>query len=839
MALIHQLFDTKFNPKIKKNDRLTRLITIKNELNHYIKNVQSLTDDQVLRRFRSICQACTRSNAYIKSEEDALSFKFKCDEIFAMQTPIPYRETFVFDANLEGVHIRFGAVARGGLRWSNRLDDYRTEVLGLVKTQQTKNAVIIPVGSKGGFVIKTPQSPTFDDGIAQYKRFISAMLQLADNIESGKKKLTKNLVTYDDFDPYFVVAADKGTATFSDFANKVSMTNNFWLGDGFASGGEHGYDHKKVGITAKGAWECTKLHFKAMDKDPEKDVISVVGIGDMSGDVFGNGMLLSKSISLVAAFNHIHIFIDPTPSPAKSWKERQRLFKSPGSSWKDYKGISAGGGVFDRSAKEIKCTPEMKALFGLTEATISGEALIQAILQAEVDLLWFGGIGTYIKSSTESHIDVGDPANNSVRVNADTVKAKVIGEGANLGITQKARIDYEALGGRINTDAIDNSAGVNMSDYEVNIKILLSEFQQRKTIKSFQHRNQILEDATAEVTDLVLTNNRSQHNLISIDQYRSKSQPFLIDHTISSLIRIGRLNHIDEQIPTSKERQELYRLNQPLPRCVLAKVQAYTKMQIKDALSQSSLFKGDLFDAMYINYFPKFIQSLGSTKTFPNHRLKNDIIITELTNYFVGTFGCATFETLTFSNQIPIDQAIHNITILERIFNTRETREALLNSNIQNYSDIFKLNRNILLALLTCHLSQIELSEKQIQSHQKSQSKNEFSNIPIPLQCLLFKFKPTTFTKRIHELESTFGFISNFNQLCELSIESHVMHSQKLANLSDMISSLIDLLSMPQKQFDSFIAEPNQHLFSLTQQSDLLPSLYLYVFHLRKKIDLL
>ena len=522
------LFILKFDPNISKIKRDKEINQCNNFLNKYIKDVVQIVDDQVLRRLLSIVLSCVRTNVFIKDADQPLSFKFQCDQIFGMQTPIPFRETFVFDYSLEGVHIRFGEVARGGLRWSTRLDDYRTEVLGLVKTQQTKNAVIIPVGSKGGFVIKnTLKSTDYHVGVSEYQRFITAMLQLTDNYKKDKPSVTKNLICYDEFDPYFVVAADKGTATFSDYANTVSLSKGFWLGDGFASGGAHGYDHKKVGITARGAWECTKLHFKSLKKDPEKDVLKVVAVGDMAGDVFGNGMLLSKSIHLVGAFNHRHIFIDPAPDSKKSWQERQRLFKLKESSWLDYKIISKGGGIFNRSSKAIKCSPQIKTMFNITASTISGEDLIKKLLESNVDLIWFGGIGTYIKSSTESHIDVGDPANNNVRVNSNAVKAAVISEGANLAITQKGRIEYELFGGKINTDAIDNSAGVNMSDYEVNIKILLSTFKSQKIITSETARNSILEKATDEVTSLVLNNNIEQHNLISMDQIHRNRLNFL------------------------------------------------------------------------------------------------------------------------------------------------------------------------------------------------------------------------------------------------------------------------------------------------------------------------
>ncbi|MEC8677703.1 MAG: NAD-glutamate dehydrogenase domain-containing protein, partial [Candidatus Margulisiibacteriota bacterium] len=819
-----------------KKDRLSKIISITNHLNKYIKSVQNITEDQILRRLLSIVLACVRTNYFFKASDEALSFKFDCKDIFGIQTPVPYRETFVFDSALEGVHIRFGAVARGGLRWSDRLDDYRTEVLGLVRTQQTKNAVIIPVGSKGGFVIKKG-STSYDDGVFQYQRFITAMLQLADNIVNGKPQINSNRVAYDDFDPYFVVAADKGTATFSDFANGVSESQNFWLGDGFASGGAQGYDHKKVGITAKGAWECTKLHFKSMQQNPEEDVVTVAGVGDMSGDVFGNGMLLSKSIKLVAAFNHMHIFIDPNPNPLASWKERQRLFKKDRSVWTDYKGISKGGGIFDRSAKEITCSKEIQQLLNLNKKQLSGEELIQAILKSQVDLLWFGGIGTYIKASSESHIEAGDPSNNSVRVNANEVQSKIIGEGANLAITQKGRIEFELNKGRINTDAIDNSAGVNMSDYEVNIKILLSDLLQKKVIKTENDRNAILEKATDEVTDLVLQNNVSQHNLISLDQYRSKNQPFLVDQSISNLIKLGILNHIDEQIPTSKERHELYRQTIPLPRSVLAKCQAYVKMRIKDALVKSTIFEGQLYDDIYYNYFPNLIRSLVPTHKFPNHRLKKDIIITQLTNHFVGIYGCSAYETLTFSDQINIDQAIHHLVILEHLFDISKKRKSIEAKDLSEEdrtSQHFKINQSLLYAILFCKLQNIELDPQEIDSYKSQINEPTIKKLPLQLQCLFLNKKTTRSCDRLLELETQTSLLTNLNNLEEYNVKSQVMHDQKSSIISDLYASIIHLIDLEKALFDTLITDIKSSLNPIPMNKDAFSNLFLYSYKLRQ-----
>jgi glutamate dehydrogenase len=824
-----QLFNTKFNPNLKKQSQNNQCNALNTTLTKYITGVQSVSDDQILRRMLSLVVACVRTNQHVKSPNDPLSFKFQSRLIFGIPNPVPYREIFVYDSQMEGVHIRFGPVARGGLRFSDRLDDYRTEVLGLVKTQQTKNAVIIPVGSKGGFVIKSNGVPH-----QQYERFITAMLQLTDNLVQGQHHTPKALVCYDDFDPYFVVAADKGTATFSDYANAISLERKFWLGDGFASGGKHGYDHKKVGITAKGAWECTKLHFKSLNKNPETDAITVVGIGDMGGDVFGNGMLLSQSIRLVAAFNHAHIFIDPSPNPSSSWKERQRLFKSPQSGWPHYKGISTGGGVFDRSAKSIPISPAMKSLFNIDATELSGEALIRAILCASVDLIWFGGIGTYIKSSQESHIDVGDPSNNNVRVNANQVNAQVIAEGANLAITQQGRIEYERQGGKINCDAIDNSAGVNMSDYEVNIKILLSSLA--NVVPSDARRNALLERATNDVTALVLQNNIVQHQLISMDQYRYTYQPYLIDHTINQLITLGRLNPTDEEIPSSKERKELTKEGVPLPRSVLAKCQAYAKMWIKDAITHSDYFSGPLYDHIFYTYFPKTIQKLMSPSKLPDHRLKNQCIATCLTNHFVGVYGCSSMELITISHHIPIDKAVHQLVILESVFDAPKKRKSMLENaeKTSDYTAISQFNQSCLNASLICHLLNIPLSQTKINHYQSFIKPLTSQHIPLSLLPLLFQHpSPKKCLQTLQQLNQALGIIDNICLLENLVVIRHVHHTQKTSLLIDLYSALNHALSLPP---NVFTASPPDTLKPITVTQDTLSHLFLYSFHLRRHL---
>ncbi|MBM5782592.1 MAG: NAD-glutamate dehydrogenase, partial [Pelagibacterales bacterium] len=525
--LLVDLFEVKFNTAINitPEDRIKVIkfycLKIEEELGY----VTDINSDVIIRRLFNIIKATLRTNYYQTDEKggfkEYMSFKFDCKQITDLPLPIPHAEIFVYSAKVEGIHLRGGKVARGGLRWSDRHEDFRTEVLGLVKAQMTKNAVIVPVGSKGGFVVKKPiQSMTRaeynKEGVECYKTFLRGILDITDNVINGEVEYA-NCVTYDEADPYLVVAADKGTATFSDIANSISSEYNFWLGDAFASGGSVGYDHKKMGITAKGGWVSVMRHFREMGVDTQSQDFTCVGIGDLAGDVFGNGMLLSKHIKLVAAFNHLHIFLDPNPDAAESYNERVRMFNLQGSSWLDYdkSKISKGGGIFERTSKVIPLSAEVKDLLNIEEDELTPKALIKAILKAKVDLLWNGGIGTYVKASDESNEEVGDRANDDLRIEGKDLRCKVVGEGGNLGFTQKGRIEYAMNGGRINTDAMDNSAGVDCSDHEVNIKIALVEAVLSKKI-TLEERNKTLEQMTENVSDLVLADNRLQTQAISI-----------------------------------------------------------------------------------------------------------------------------------------------------------------------------------------------------------------------------------------------------------------------------------------------------------------------------------
>ncbi len=517
--LIVDLFGALLDPAARKGfDR--KAGKIRTAIDKGLEGVSNLDQDRIIRHFLNLVETTLRTNFYQSDENGEpisyLSLKFDSRHIDDLPKPRPLREIFVYCPRFEAVHLRFGLVARGGLRWSDRREDFRTEVLGLVKAQQVKNSVIVPVGSKGGFVLK--KAPPMSDregfmaeGVAVYKLFVGAMLEITDNLGADKNIPPVNVVCRDDPDPYLVVAADKGTATFSDYANSVAREKGFWLDDAFASGGSAGYDHKKMAITARGAWESVKRHFREMGHDTQSQDFTVIGCGDMSGDVFGNGMLLSEHIKLLGAFNHLHIFVDPNPDPAKSHAERRRLFDLPRSSWTDYdsKLISKGGGIFERSAKSLRLSSEIKAAFGIEADSVTPNQLIKAMLLTQVDLLWFGGIGTYIKSSDESDAEVGDRANDPIRVNGEDLNCKVVGEGANLGATQLGRVEFAMAGGRINTDFIDNSAGVDCSDHEVNIKIVLGDVVQSGDM-TMKQRDKLLSRMTEEVGTLVLRDNYQQ-----------------------------------------------------------------------------------------------------------------------------------------------------------------------------------------------------------------------------------------------------------------------------------------------------------------------------------------
>ena len=643
-----ELFHLRFNPATDGEDRTLGTARLESEINNALEEVSSLDDDRILRRFQNTIDSVLRTNFYQldNAGQPKPTFAFKVDsrKIIDLPQPRPFREIFVYSPRVEGVHLRFGRVARGGLRWSDRPQDFRTEVLGLVKAQQVKNAVIVPVGAKGGFVPKHlpeggDREAIFKEGTESYKTFINALLDVTDNLVDDNVVPPKDVQRYDDDDPYLVVAADKGTATFSDTANAISEGRDFWLGDAFASGGSAGYDHKKMGITARGGWEAVKRHFREMDWDIQTEPFSAAGVGDMSGDVFGNGMLLSKVTRLVAAFDHRDIFIDPDPDPATSWVERKRLFDMGRSSWQDYDTalISKGGGIFPRSAKSITLSREMQELLGIARAKATPQEVMSAILRLKVDLLWFGGIGTYIRATTETDADAGDRANDPIRIVAPDVGAKVIGEGANLGLTQLARIEFQRKGGRCNSDAIDNSAGVNSSDMEVNIKIALGAAVKAGKL-TIDERNTLLAHMTDEVAALVLRNNYLQTLALSMTERRGTEDFGFQVRMMRRLEQAGLLDRQVEQLPDEATLAEMTKTGQILTRAELGVLLAYAKITLFDELLESTVPDDDYLGRELFRYFPDEMAEAYSDE-INGHRLRREIIATMLANSMVNRGG--------------------------------------------------------------------------------------------------------------------------------------------------------------------------------------------------------
>jgi len=649
---IMKLFEARFDPRTGAalEAREKAADAISKRIEAALADVKSLDDDRILRRFANAVEAMVRTNAFQTgpdgAQRPALTFKFLSAKLAELPAPCPMAEMFVYSPRVEGTHLRFGKVARGGIRWSDRREDFRTEVLGLVKAQQVKNAVIVPVGAKGGFYPKQlPQNAAREavqaEGTAAYKVYIEALLDVTDTIGADGIVPPSGVVRHDGDDPYLVVAADKGTATFSDTANAIAVARGFWLGDAFASGGSAGYDHKKMGITARGAWEAVKRHFREMGRDIQREPFSVVGVGDMSGDVFGNGMLLSRQIRLVAAMDHRDIFIDPDPDCETSFVERERLFNLPRSSWADYdkSKISAGGGVFSRALKAIPLSPQMKQLTGLSAERATPNEIISALLAADVDLLWFGGIGTFIKASHQTHQQAGDRANDAVRIDAAQVRAKVIGEGANLGTTQAARIEFARAGGRINTDAIDNSAGVDTSDHEVNLKILFAAAlaEGRMDVAA---RDVLLAGMTDEVADLVLNDNYEQTLALSIAESHGVHDLEDYSRFMRWLEGQGRLDRAVEGLPDDGAIRQLQQAGQGLTRPELAVLMAYAKIALNEALLSSDVPDDPGFDETLQTYFPAAVR-----RDFPDlvrrHRLKREIIATVLSNASVNRSGPA------------------------------------------------------------------------------------------------------------------------------------------------------------------------------------------------------
>ena len=670
-ALIRLFCDT-HDPDLKGN-RAAAMARSAEAFTDALREVGGIDDDRILRLLRSVVDATLRTNAFAPQDGEALAFKLESARVPSLPAPLPWREIWVYSPRLEGIHLRGGPVARGGLRWSDRRDDFRTEILGLMKAQLVKNAVIVPTGAKGGFYPKQLPSPAVDrdawlaEGTESYRIFIRSLLSITDNIVDDKVVHPARVVRHDGDDPYFVVAADKGTATFSDVANALAIERGFWLGDAFASGGSNGYDHKAMGITAKGAWISVQRHFLEMGIDVQKEPVRVAGCGDMSGDVFGNGMLLSPAIKLVAAFDHRHIFIDPDPNPAASWAERKRMFDLPRSSWDDYdrKVMSKGGMIVARSEKSIELTAEAAEALGVEERCTDPTALIAAILKSPVDLLWFGGIGTYIKASTQTHAQVGDPANDTLRVDSTELRAKVIGEGANLAITQAARIEFAQGGGRINTDFIDNSAGVDCSDNEVNIKIPLNREMREGRLQEGK-RNKLLGAMTDEVSELVLEDNRLQSLALSIAE--SGGATSLPEHVrvIELLENSGRLDRRVEGLATSDVLLRRAIDKRGLTRPELAVVLSMAKLSLQDSIERLKLADDPLLEAQLFAAFPAPMVK-AHADAIRSHRLRHEILATKVANRIVNRLGPGIPLSLTEEEGVSLGQVAIAFLAAERL----------------------------------------------------------------------------------------------------------------------------------------------------------------------------
>ncbi len=709
--LIVNLFEARFDLQATEKE----VEEISQALELQLQNVTRLDHERIFRRFMNAIQATLRTNYYQTTPDgkfkDYLSFKFQCAALDRLPEPRPLYEIFVFSSRLEAIHLRGGKVARGGIRWSDRLEDYRTEVLGLMKAQMVKNSVIVPLGSKGGFVVKrqaeiSDRNALMEEVIACYETMMRGLLDITDNLVDGQVVSPPQVKRYDDDDPYLVVAADKGTATFSDIANRISQDYKFWMDDAFASGGSAGYDHKKMAITSRGAWESAKRHFRELNIDVHQMPFTVVGIGDMAGDVFGNGMLRSQKIRLVAAFNHQHIFLDPNPDPESSFAERQRLFDLPRSTWMDYDPqlISRGGGVFDRSMKRIPVSVEVKELLNLHQNEIAPDDLIQAILKAQVDMIWFGGIGTFVKATTESHADVGDTMNNSLRINAKDLRARVIVEGANLGMTQRGRIEYALNGGMINTDAIDNSGGVDCSDHEVNIKIL---FNSMATPISRADRDQLLKGMTDEVAHLVLQDNYRQPQILTILQKRSFEDLSSYQSLIKILETEVGLNPGLEYLPDDETLERRRQKHVGLTRPELAVLLAYSKIALYRQIVDSPLVEDEKYAKYLFTYFPELLQNKFK-EAILHHPLKKEIIATVLANTLINRVGPIFVYDLASTTGFSIPQIVHGFFSIIELLNFEpvwaniDKLDPLMRSDLQAqaYLEIAQVIRTSVLWLL-------------------------------------------------------------------------------------------------------------------------------------------
>ncbi|MFZ9993196.1 MAG: NAD-glutamate dehydrogenase [Steroidobacteraceae bacterium] len=711
-------FDLRHRPSPSTRKRAQQANAVRERLLKDLDSLESADEDRILRALLAVIDACLRSNFHARLTDEAATIALKLDPatIPGLPLPRPEIETWVFGPIVEGVHLRMGRVARGGLRWSDRREDFRTEILGLMKAQHVKNTLIVPVGAKGGFVVRRHpaglgREEWLAQGVAAYQAYIGALLDITDNIDQGRIVPPLNVTRYDNDDPYLVVAADKGTATFSDIANAISLSRNFWLGDAFASGGSVGYDHKKMGITARGAWECVKRHFRELGIDTQTQEFSAIGIGDMSGDVFGNGMLLSPKIQLVAAFNHQHIFIDPNPDTARSFRERERLFNLPRSGWGDYRTtvLSKGGGVYARSAKTLQLSREACALLDLPSSTITPNELIQTILRLPVDLLWNGGIGTYVKASHETHIDASDRANDAVRVDAKDLGAKIVGEGGNLGLTPLARVEFALKGGRINADFIDNSAGVNTSDLEVNIKILLASREVSGRLAR-SARKQLLAKLEPQVAELALRNNYLQSQALSILQSQAHVRANELRVLIRSLERDAGLNRKVERLPDEDALIERQKRNQALTRPELAVIFSYAKLDLNRRLSASALPEDPYFAQELARYFPTALQR-RFTEDIKLHRLRREIIVTATTNSIINRMGPSFALRAAEESGCSVIDVARAYSIAREIFDARdawarlESWDGRLDTALQyhHYASIARALRHASMWLLARH----------------------------------------------------------------------------------------------------------------------------------------
>ncbi|TCP48540.1 glutamate dehydrogenase [Tamaricihabitans halophyticus] len=683
-----RLFEGRFDINGGSGSREGQSKAVAAEISAAIDEVTSLDADRILRGLLSVIMATLRTNYYVTDEQGAprpyLSIKLEPQAVPDLPEPRPEFEIYVYSARVEGVHLRFGSVARGGLRWSDRQEDFRTEILGLVKAQAVKNAVIVPVGAKGGFVLKRSPAPTGDasldreafqaEGIACYRMFVSGLLDVTDNLSGGVTVPARDVVRYDGDDTYLVVAADKGTATFSDIANEVAMSYNFWLGDAFASGGSIGYDHKAMGITARGAWEAVKRHFRELGVNTQTESFTVVGVGDMSGDVFGNGMLCSEHIRLVAGFDHRHIFIDPNPDAATGYAERRRLFELPRSSWEDYDKslISEGGGVWPRTAKSIPVSEQVRQALGIAEGVtkLTPNELMQAVLSAPVDLLWNGGIGTYVKASTETHGEVGDRANDAIRVDGQDLRVKVVGEGGNLGLTQRGRIEFARNGGRVNTDALDNSAGVDCSDHEVNIKVLLDKLVAEGKLDQ-PGRNELLAQMTDEVGELVLTDNYRQNSVLGVSRAHAEPMVSVHQRLVTDLEESAGLDRELEALPTQQQFKALDKAGQGLTSPELATLMAHVKLALKQDVLNSELPDAEVFARRLPEYFPTELRERFGA-AIGDHPLRRQIISTMVVNEVVDGGGLSYAFRLHEELNTTSTEAVRAYFVVTRVFNLPE-----------------------------------------------------------------------------------------------------------------------------------------------------------------------